>query len=268
MHNAELNVDIGVAGSGAWKERRDDMKHTKTAVICTIILFVILLIMLYLQKDRDVRSMDRQDPKSTGYEIYYTDCSDDAEHITYVNMSTQEPPMKPEELSVVTEIEEDTDPEQAADKKADKAAAEKSFSPVPDCGWSKKVQKKVWKICKGYGIDFYLVMAMAEHESDFRAWITGDHEKASGAWQIHYYEWKDLMDKLGYGPDDMYDPVKQADAACAILEGHYKELNRTTYALMAYNGGSAYAKKMTKAGKISRYAEEIIDRAKKWEKEQ
>jgi hypothetical protein len=33
---------------------------------------------------------------------------------------------------------------------------------------------------------------------------------------------------------------------------------------MAYNGGSAYAKRMIKADKISGYAKDIIAKAKEW----
>ncbi len=222
----------------------DKRKAWILLIITILICFAAIMAVIYFVPKTTAAI---REPEVTEYEVWYTPSPT---YTVYENRSTPEPPLRPEELSVVTE------------HKTEKTAGE--FSKVEECGWSKKTQKKIWKICKGYGIDFYIVMAMAKRESDFRSWITGDNEKAYGAWQIHYFEWKSLMDKLGYTYDDMYDPVKQADACCAILEGHYRECNRTTYALMAYNGGSAYAKRMMSADKVSSYADTIIEQAERW----
>ena len=243
------------------------MKHEKTALICTVILLVIMLIALYL--DKDSKAGKKTDPGETQVHGAAT-MTGTVQNI--VQQGKTDPELVFLDESLHTPVPAEcaaggiVQPAAVPDKSADKAAVKEkdTYVPISECPWSIKTQKKIKKLCDGYGISFELIMSLAMRESDFRENLTGDNERAYGAFQIHYWEWKDLMDRLGYTLEDMYDPVKQADACLAILEIHYRECNRTTYALMAYNGGSAYAKRMDKAGRVSSYASYVKERADRW----
>ena len=241
------------------------MKNGRMALICTVILFIMVMIIMYIKKDAGgAVKIEETVPE---YEIWYVQPEEpEVDMMHYFGENGTTPvPMD----SIVGGVVQKADPEAAEEaavqeEAAEEASKEEAFIPIKECPWSKKIQERIAEICSGYGISFELVMSIAMRESDFRENLTGDCERAYGAFQIHYIEWKDLMDKLGYTLEDMYDPVMQADACCAILEGHYKECNRTTYALMAYNGGSAYAKRMMKTGKVSSYASYVKERAERW----
>ena len=249
------------------------MKRYNEIIIIAFVIMLIIVIIGLITMPRKAESSKADEP-----ETYYTEETADA--IPVVHAATAEEDVPDQEVyemlytedlntpvpvsAAVGGVVEESDPTEAPTKEPTAKPTKEPFKVIKDCPWSKKTQKAIAKICKEYGIKFEIVMSMAVRESDFRADLIGDGGRAYGAFQIHYWEWKGLMDKLGYTLDDMYDPVKQADACCAILEGHYKEYNNTNYALMAYNGGSAYAKRMMKAGRVSSYADEVKGRAERW----
>lgn len=243
--------------------------YSKIITFAFVIMLVISLIGLITMSNKAESS------KTDETETYYTDITDRTAPVVqtvteedvpevYEVIYTEELHTPVPVAAAVGGVVEEADPTEVPTKEPTAKPTKKPFKTIDNCPWSKKTQKAIAKICEGYGIKFEIVMSLAVRESDFREGLVGDGGRAHGAFQIHYREWKTLMDKLGYTLDDMYDPVKQADACCAILEGHYLECNNTNYALMAYNGGSAYAKRMMAAGRVSSYADEIKGRAERW----
>jgi soluble lytic murein transglycosylase-like protein len=72
------------------------------------------------------------------------------------------------------------------------------------------------------------------------------------------------MDRLGCA--DLLDARQNIIIGIDILLDLYSNNDDTTWVLMAYNGGVAYANRHYEAGSTSKYAEYIIARAEELEK--
>lgn len=136
---------------------------------------------------------------------------------------------------------------------------------IQDCPLSKEVQQGIFDICERYNVAFELVMAVIQRESNFNAAAVGDHGDSVGLMQIQEKWHSELMEELGV--TDLYDPLENVEVGVALLAQYFKEGKEVYYALMKYNGGGAYAKRMLKAGKVSKYALEITETAFMYERE-
>lgn len=136
------------------------------------------------------------------------------------------------------------------------------FQPI-DCSLDVEIQEFIYYLAYGYNIDFYFIMAVIEHESDFRADIissTNDY----GLMQINIcnHEW--LSKALGI--TDFLDPYQN------IMAGTYKFHllfekygDDTSKVLMAYNMGDTGAGRLWKQGIYeSRYSREIMQQIAAW----
>jgi len=103
-----------------------------------------------------------------------------------------------------------------------------------------------------FGVDYYLMIALIERETDFRN-ICGDGGAAYGYCQIWPYWWSDLMEDIG--ADDLNDPYDNFRAGCAILSLLIERHGSIEYALTAYNRGTPGE---------SEYSDEIMERAEVW----
>ena len=103
-------------------------------------------------------------------------------------------------------------------------------------------------------------MAIAKHETDFMADLTGDNGGSVGMFQINTKWHTDRMERLGV--TDLTDPVQCAAVALDYLQ----ELARTTgsgfndHALyMAYNMGPSGARKAIAVGReTTPYSEAVL----------
>ena len=103
-----------------------------------------------------------------------------------------------------------------------------------------------------FGVDYYLMVALIERETDFRN-IYGDGGAAYGYCQIWPLWWADLMEEIGV--DDLNDPYDNFRAGCAILSLLIERHGSVEYALTAYNRGTPGE---------SEYSKEIMERAEVW----
>ena len=121
-----------------------------------------------------------------------------------------------------------------------------------------------WAIYEACGYDpglFSLVMAIAEHESEFQPDLQGDNGQSIGMMQINTKWHTGRMEALGV--TDLTDPVQCA----AVGLDYLQELARTTgsgltdHALyMAYNMGPSGARKALEAGRTSTsYSEAVLE---------
>ena len=110
-----------------------------------------------------------------------------------------------------------------------------------------------------FGISPYILYAMAERESSRHVYsVSGSGCK--GLFQISPKWHEQRMQSLGV--DDIYDPLGNARTAASYMsellaagDGDYY------YALMRYNMKTETANDLYEAGKISEYAQGIVDRA-------
>lgn len=132
-----------------------------------------------------------------------------------------------------------------------------------DIPLDEELQIWVFDYCKDKHISPYLVFAMCERESQYKADAVGDSGNSLGIMQIQpkWHQWR--MDKLGLF--DWMDATQNIMIGIDILLDLYSKNEDTAWVLMAYNGGIAYADRHYGAGNISEYAEYIMARAEELE---
>lgn len=126
-----------------------------------------------------------------------------------------------------------------------------------------ELQIWVFDYCKDKHISPYLVFAMCERESQYKADAVGDSGNSLGIMQIQPKWHQERMDRLGC--TDLLNPYQNVTVGIDILLDLYSKNEDTAWVLMAYNGGVAYANRHCDAGNISEYAEYIMARAEELE---
>lgn len=135
---------------------------------------------------------------------------------------------------------------------------------IKRCPLSKKIQREIFHICKDAALSFELVMSLIYEESGWDPGCISDNGESVGLMQIQKRWHKKLMDKTGC--TDLTDPVQNVRVGTALLKRHFSIYQDPTWALMAYNGGQAYADRMIQQNKTSTYAERILRRAAEYER--
>lgn len=118
------------------------------------------------------------------------------------------------------------------------------FTPITD-EMDTDLQEFVYYLCKGYNLDFTLVMALIKQESHFDPSVisaTNDY----GLMQINRMNHQWLTDALGVS--DFTDPYQNVRAGTFILRKLFESYQNTNMVLMAYNMGEAGAARLWKNG--------------------
>lgn len=135
---------------------------------------------------------------------------------------------------------------------------------IKGCPLSKRIQRKIFHICEDATLSFELVMSQICEESGWDPGCISDDGESVGLMQIQKKWHGDLMDKTGC--TDLTDPVQNVRVGAELLKRHFSTYQDPAWALMAYNGGQAYADCMIKQNKTSAYAERILRRAAEYER--
>lgn len=141
---------------------------------------------------------------------------------------------------------------------------EDEFIPL-NCKMDEGTQKFIFYLCKGYDIDWTLVMAMIQKESSFRPLVvskTGDY----GLMQINKcnHEW--LSDVLGV--TDYLDSEQNVRAGVFVLRKLFEEYTEPNLVLMAYNMGSNGAEMLWNKGIYTTpYVDKILEYQAEFNKE-
>lgn len=137
----------------------------------------------------------------------------------------------------------------------DWGAGDLDFTPL-ECGMPEEQQEFVFYLCSGYNLDFTLVMALIQHESDFNPDIvspTNDY----GYMQINLVNQQWLTETLGV--TDYLDPYQNIRAGVFILRKLFERYQDTDMVLTAYNMGEASASRLWEKGVFSTdYTERIL----------
>ena len=141
----------------------------------------------------------------------------------------------------------------------------KEYRYIQGCPLSAELQQGIFDICERYNVSFEFVMAVIAQESSYNVNATGDGGDSKGLMQIQEKWHSELMEELGVS--DLYKPLDNVEVGAALLQSYFMECEDVYYVLMKYNGGAKYAKGMLKAGKVSEYAREIVERAVTYELE-
>ena len=128
-----------------------------------------------------------------------------------------------------------------------------------DVPLEKDLQLFIADLCEEMSIEPELVLAMIEQESQWNPEAVGDGGNSLGLLQIQPRWHSARMDKLGC--TDLFNPYDNVTVAIDILAEKMAADKGTEWALMAYNGGNAYANSLVAQGKVSGYAKEVLARA-------
>lgn len=135
---------------------------------------------------------------------------------------------------------------------------------IKGCPLPKGIQREIFHTCEDGSLSFELVMSIIYEESGWDPECISDDGESVGLMQIQEKWHKELMDKTGC--TDLTDPVQNVRVGTALLKRHFITYQDPAWALMAYNGGQAYADRMIKANKTSAYAKRILRRAAEYER--
>ena len=122
----------------------------------------------------------------------------------------------------------------------DWSVMEFDFIPL-DCNLDEATQEFTFYLCKGYDIDWTLVMALMQKESSFRSNIISSTDDY-GLMQINKcnHEW--LEETIGV--TDFLDKEQNIRAGVFVLRKLFEKYTDPNLVLMAYNMGSNGAEKL------------------------
>lgn len=120
-----------------------------------------------------------------------------------------------------------------------------------------ELQDHIFKLCEERGIDPSIIVAMIYRESSFRKSIIGDNGRSYGLMQIQPRWHQKRMEELGC--TDLLDPYQNVTVGIDIFADLVDEDKSIEWALMAYNGGCAYANRKLTQGSVSNYVKAILE---------
>ena len=138
----------------------------------------------------------------------------------------------------------------------DWGAGELDFVPLR-CDMPYEEQEFLFYLCNGYNIDFCLVMAIIQVESEFDASVvsvTNDY----GLMQINEINHEWLTETIGV--TDYLDPYQNMRAGCYTLRKLFERYQDTKLVLMCYNMGEKGASQLWGNGIYSTdYTEKVLN---------
>lgn len=126
------------------------------------------------------------------------------------------------------------------------------------------LQTYIFELSEDIGIDPAIVIAIIEKESNYDISAVGDHGRSLGLMQIQPRWHTVRMTELGC--DDLLDARQNVCVGIDILADLLEEGESIEWALMAYNGGHAYADRLASEGRVSEYAAEVLKMAEELER--
>ena len=119
-----------------------------------------------------------------------------------------------------------------------------------------ETQLLLWQACEETGLTYELALAVIWKETNFRN-VIGDGGDSYGYMQAQPRWHGDRMERLGV--TDLMDPYSNFLVGCDYLAELAEKDRGIQWMLHAYNGGPAYANEMKQAGKVSQYAEDVLN---------
>lgn len=124
-----------------------------------------------------------------------------------------------------------------------------------DVPLSEDLQDHIFDTCRDYNVDPALVMAVIDKESDFDIDASGDYGRSQGLMQVQPQWFGEQM--AAHGFDNLMDPYQNVVIGTEYLADLMDQGRGENWALMAYNGGPAYANSM--GDSVSDYVIEVKD---------
>lgn len=237
-------------------------REEKTMVIKSIILSIIFAEGVALGAFYGLHSEPREEDRG----VIETVAISAPSVITEACESIVEPVMEIE--TTVADLDEDVLEQVVVESfTAEAAIFEEPFEDCTDDGGSyfdvpldHELQDHIFALCEEKCIDPAIIIAMIDKESKFDIDIIGDKGKSYGLMQIQPRWHKERMEELGV--TDLLDPYQNVTVGIDILAELLESGKSLEWALMAYNGGHSYANRLEAEGRLSTYADYVLEYAK------
>lgn len=131
-----------------------------------------------------------------------------------------------------------------------------------------EVQRYLWDLCKERDLDYYIIIALIERESDYKSNASGDNGNSKGYMQVQERWHRERMEAEAV--EDLYDPYGNVRVGLNFLQELYEKhgASGTNCVLMVYNMGEQKAIEHWKNGVYStEYSREILYRAQEIKQE-
>lgn len=125
-----------------------------------------------------------------------------------------------------------------------------------DVPLSESLQDYIFELCEARGLDPKIVIGVIATESKYNSDAVGDSGRSLGLMQIQPRWHQARMTELGCY--DLLNPFENVAVGIDILGDLYDCSGSIEWALMAYNGGSGYADRLTGQGIVSGYVDKVM----------
>ena len=140
-------------------------------------------------------------------------------------------------------------------EKSQPKAEPEPVTAIWDVPLDQDLQLFIADLCEEHHMQPELVLAVIGQESNYNAHAIGDGGDSLGLMQVQTKWHSAVMQQLEC--DDLLDPYQNVTVGVTILKD-LLDKGTLEWALMAYNGGEAYANQKLMTGQISDYAEAVI----------
>lgn len=125
-----------------------------------------------------------------------------------------------------------------------------------DIPLSDELQEYTYGIAEKYGVDYDLILAIMQTESQFQN-VTSDNGEDIGLCQINTINAEWLY--TDYGIYNLMDERQNIEACAIILNKLSGQFSNESHVVMAYNLGAGKAQKYISSGKITEYTEKVYE---------
>ena len=125
-----------------------------------------------------------------------------------------------------------------------------------DIPLSDELQEYTYGIAQKYNVDYDLMLAIMQTESQFTN-VISDNGEDIGLCQINTINAEWLY--ADYGINNLLDEKQNIKACAIILNKLQGQFDTESHVVMAYNLGAGKAKKYISSGKITKYAEKVYE---------
>ena len=128
-----------------------------------------------------------------------------------------------------------------------------------DIPLSDELQEYTYGIAQKYNVDYDLMLAIMQTESQFQNVVSDDGEDI-GLCQINTVNAEWLYTE--HGINNLLDEKQNIKACAIILDKLQGQFDDESHVVMAYNLGAAKAQKYISSGKITEYTEKVYENMK------
>ena len=125
-----------------------------------------------------------------------------------------------------------------------------------DIPLSDELQRFTYEIATEYGVNYDLMLAIMQTESQFKN-VISDNGEDIGLCQINTVNAEWLY--TDYGINNLLDEKQNIKACAIILSKLQEQFSNESHVVMAYNLGAGKAQKYISSGKITEYTEKVYE---------